>query len=187
MAKKIIIGSLFSIAAAIGILLLNIQRGQPENSTVSIATERTTEISHPSSDSATPPSLPLTPLPLKSITLEDISSLSHPNDSVEYYQQLSHELILELFRLENTDDRDRIVSRLTPLAQKFFYLHKVHQTLDGAPPFQLPNHFRGEVNELEELWNNNNILATTADSLFSRLDLLDCEHVPYQLRDKIVL
>ena len=124
--------------------------------------------------------------PSNPVTLQDISSISELSELQKYHQRLTTELITELWRVENSHDRDKITSRLRPVAQKFYYLNKVHRNLDDETPLSLPSSFHPEVKKLEQLWNDNNVLAESADNVFAQLDMLDCEHVPYQLRARVV-
>ena len=123
--------------------------------------------------------------PATFVTLQDISSLSDSAQFEEAYQHLSSELVQELVRLRATRDRDRVISRITPVAQKFYYLKKARKSFDEAPVFHLPESFRSEIQNLEELWSSNDILAQAADSVFAHMEILDREHIPYQLREKL--
>ena len=120
------------------------------------------------------------------VTLQEISLLTDSAEFNELYQRLTSELIHELIQLKSIHDRDRIISRITPMAQKFYYLKKEHQSREDTPSFQLPLSFRSDIQNLEKLWESNNTLAQAADSVFSRMELLDNEHVPYQLREQIL-
>lgn len=140
----------------------------------------------PKTPSSSPASLPTPLQPVTPVTLQDISSLSDPAQFNKIYQQLTSELIHELIQLRTTRDQDRVISRITPVAQKFYYLKKAHRSLDDAPPFHLPQNFRPDIEDLEDLWNNNHVLAQAADSVFAHMELLDGEHIPYQLREKVL-
>ena len=124
--------------------------------------------------------------PFTPVSLQDLSSLTDPKELNDTYQRLTSELILELAELQEKKDQDRIKSSLKPIAQKFYYLRKTHTRLENAPPFQLPQHYDQEIQRLEDLWNRNHVLAETADSIFAQLDILNFEHVPYQLRENII-
>lgn len=139
--------------------------------------------SHPSSSSA---SLSVLFPPFNPVTLQDISVLSDPAEFNGFYERLSSELISELIQLRTTRDHDRVISRITPIAQKFYYLKKAQQSLDDVPAFHLAQSFGPGIQNLEDLWSSNDILAQAADSVFSHLELLDGEHVPYQLREKVL-
>lgn len=186
MPKKIFITCLFLGAVITGILL---SRRAPQKDTAPVAAN--TPVLSPSAIPPNPPApspapfpTPLQPTP--PVTLQDISTLYSPAESNDYYQRLTSELIVEIFQLRNYRDEDRIASRLNPVAQKFYYLKKRHLSFDDAPPFHLPPSFRQSIRNLEDLWIENPILARTTDSLFAQMDLLDMEHIPYQLREKIV-
>ena len=125
------------------------------------------------------------PLKESPVTLEEISGIVTAEDSRASYQRLSRELIHALFQLETIDDEQRIRSRLRPIVQKFYYLKKVDSALDAVSQKRLPNSFHSPIRKLEDLWNANPTLAQTVDSLFARFDLLNHEHVPYQLRHEL--
>lgn len=184
MIKKVTISALFLGFAIIGFLVSRrgpeVRAEQEEAiSSVPVMEERLESAgsSGPSSSSVRQASHP--------VTLQEIADLSYSTDSNDFYLRLTSELMAELFQLQAAKDKDRITSRLVPIAQKFYYLNKAHQNFEDAAPFSLPESFRREIQDLEELWESNNDLAQAADNVFAQLDLLDCEHVPYQLRGKV--
>lgn len=119
------------------------------------------------------------------VSLEEIKGVSTTDEATLLFQRLSVELINELQKLEKTTDSNVIASRLSPLVQNFYYLKRIGGI--NQPQERLPHAFQGDIQHLEELWNNNSTLAQTADNIFSSYDLLQYEHVPYQLRAELAL
>ncbi|MEP4076207.1 hypothetical protein [Haloferula sp.] len=185
MLRKISICVLLIVVVVIGVLLT---RRVPDQGPAPVAEivpdSSATHLRKFPPSSRTSDSTPLQPA--APVTLEDISSLSDPAQLNGVYENITSELIGELTKLRSTRDGDRVASRITPIAQKFYYLKKAHQSLDDAPPFNLPRSFRPDIQELEELWDSNSILAQSTDSVFAHMDLLDGEHVPYQLREHVL-
>ena len=133
---------------------------------------------------STPPSKTASLIkPISPISLKDIAEVSGPQETTILFQRLSTELIHEFDRLAKTTDSNKIASRLTPLVQKFYYLKKKGDIIQ--PDQRLPISFKKDITRLTELWDQNPKLARAADDLFSRFDLLEYEHVPYQLRQEL--
>lgn len=122
---------------------------------------------------------------IEQVSLSEISKITTEHEATVLFQRLSVELIHELHELEAATDSDKIISRLTPLVQNFYYLKR--QNKSNGPQQRLPQTFQADIKGLEQLWNDNITLAQTADSLFARFDLLQFEHVPYQLRAELTL
>jgi len=121
------------------------------------------------------------------VSLDELSDISTTEETAIVFQRLSTELIQELKRLETAEDVDKIRSRLAPVVQKFYYLNEVSGITTTGPQRRLPNSFKEDIKRLEEIWTSNSDLASTADDLFSNFGLLRYEHVPYQLREELVL
>lgn len=118
------------------------------------------------------------------VTLESISALSSPADTSEFFCRIVVELLNELTLLEEASDRSRITSRLKPIVEKMYHLKKV-SAKGSEQQTRLPVGFQVRIDQLEKLWTNNPHLATAVDDLFHNLDLLEDEHLPYQLRNKL--
>jgi len=131
------------------------------------------------------PSIKTTSLkkPISPISLKEIAKVSSPQETTILFQRLSTELIHEFDRLAKTTDSNKITSRLTPLVQKFYYLKQKGNIIQ--PDQRLPISFKEDITRLTELWDANPKLAVAVDNLFSRFDLLEYEHVPYQLREEL--
>lgn len=122
---------------------------------------------------------------IPSVSIEEISNISTEQEASILFQRLSTELIHELKELETTTDPHKITSRLTPLVRNFYYLKR--RNLISQPQQRLPQTFQADIQQLEQLWNDNITLAQTADGIFSRFDLLQHEHIPYQLRTELTI
>ncbi|MGJ8723781.1 MAG: hypothetical protein ACSHYB_04425 [Roseibacillus sp.] len=121
------------------------------------------------------------------VTLDDISTDLTPEEATGLFQRLSTELIIEVNKLAENNDRAQIESRLSPIVQKFYYLNRTTPPTEDVIQGRLPSSYQSDIRNLEELWTNNPELATAVDDLFARFDLLDHEHVPYQLRNELTL
>ena len=119
------------------------------------------------------------------VSLKELSGTSNEEEVAVLFQRISAELINELKRLENTTDSSRITSRLNPIVNKLYYLGESSQAELKRPQGRLPEFFQDDIKELEQLWTDNPDLARTADGIFTRLGLLQYEHIPYQLRQEL--
>ena len=117
-------------------------------------------------------------------SLADVSAVSSDEEATIIFQRLFVELFSELEALQGETDADRIISRLNPVAQKFYYLRRAAEI--ERPNQRLPSTFEADVNRLISLWSDNHELASAADRLFSRFGLLQYEHVPFQFREELV-
>ena len=120
------------------------------------------------------------------LEIVSITKLSRSEDTSDHFRRIVVELSSELNRLEKADDASRIVSRLRPVVQKMYYL-KRQSDRDAGQQTRLPLTFQPIIHRMEEQWTNNPQLARTVDDLFHDMDLLECEHLPYQLRNELQL
>lgn len=121
---------------------------------------------------------------LAPVTAEEITAIENVDQAAQIHHRLALSLIAELRDLSKEKRPEIITRELKPTAEKFYFLKRA-VTVKGLPE---PNYETigseqvESIRKLKKIWDENQELATTADSIYSKLGLLDCEHVPYLLR-----
>ena len=156
-------------------------------SVVSSSIKKGEAVANSSLEDVSPVAVKRPEVPSEPVTLEEIALISESSESAIVFRRLSIELVDELVQLENEQDAERIKSRLTTTVQKFYYLQRAIGLGGGKALQRLPSSFKSDIETLERIWTENSVLARTADDLFTSHDLLLYEHVPYQLRQELVM
>lgn len=124
---------------------------------------------------------------VREISSDEIATVKDANSAGDLYEQLSFQLMAELEKLREETDPRKIRRNLAPIANQFYLLQRAggvsglvlsdfrHLSQDQMP----------RVETLIALWNENQVLAREADRVFSRVDALDSEHLPFLLRRAI--
>jgi len=122
------------------------------------------------------------------ISNSDITDINDSSTAQDIHQKLAITLITELELLNETKNRNTIRARLSSTANKFYLLKRAIQArqIDSVNFATLPPEYNQRIKALSEIWTNNPTLAHEADDIYSELDLLDSEHVPYLLRNWLI-
>jgi len=124
----------------------------------------------------------------KEVALSEITSVSDSDTAKNIHQKLAISLISELELLDGIRNRDTIRARLTPTANKFYLLQQAIRAnqISHTNFSNLPSEYDQRVEALADLWNKNPDLAHEADFIYSQLNILNKEHVPYLLRHWLI-
>jgi len=125
---------------------------------------------------------------IEEVETSDIMQLSDLSEANEIHRRLAITLISELELLNETKNRNVIRARLSSTANKFYLLKRAMKAkkIKNSNFLTLSSEYDQRVKSLNEIWTKNPDLANEADDIYSDLNLLDYEHVPYVLRNWLI-
>lgn len=122
---------------------------------------------------------------MEPLTLEELSLVKEFDGSHEFYERVVFEFLEKVEQVKESKDQSKVESRLKPVLQKFYYLRKRFSAKPSSE-FHLSPYFQERIATLEVLWAENPYFGGMVDQMFYDFGLLQHEHVPYQLRKKLL-